>query len=427
MARNTVQPPELPGLTPERDPWLGAGSHSAPRVTTVERRLVQAMAERLGRPQISFVLWDGEELAAGSGRPVARVLIHDRGALLRLVANPKFGFGDLYCEGRITIEGDLLPCLEAVYRAMVARAIAGGPHVASARARRPRHANTAVRSRANVHHHYDIGSDFYALWLDPEFMQYTCAYYPHAGMTLEQAQRAKLRYVCRKLRLRPGETVIEAGCGWGGLARFMAREFGARVRSYNISHDQIVYARQSAAREGLDDRVEFIEDDFRSIEGDCDVFVSVGMLEHVGPAHYGELGRVIDRCLLPGGRGLIHSIGRFRPAPLNAWIERRIFPGGYPPTLGQMMEIFEPWSFAVQDVENLRLHYAWTLRHWLERFREHEEQVLEMYDRRFVRAWRLYLAGSTAAFTAGSLQLFQVVFNRPLNNDLPRSRSHLYL
>lgn len=427
MRRNTAQPPGPPGFTPEREPWFAAAGRAAPRVTAIERRLVQAMAERLGRPQISFVLWDGEELPAGPGPPVARIQILDRGALLQLVANPQRGFGDLYCEDRITVDGDLLACLETVHRAMVARAIADGPHVASARARRPRHPNTSIRSRANVHHHYDIGSDFYALWLDPEFMQYTCAYYPRPGMTLEQAQRAKLDYVCRKLRLRPGETVIEAGCGWGGLARFMAREYGARVRSYNISRDQIAYARRAAEREGLDDRIEFIEEDFRSIEGDCDVFVSVGMLEHVGPAHYHELGRVIDRCLRPAGRGLIHSIGRFRPAPLNAWIERRIFPGGYPPTLGQMMEIFEPWSFAVQDVENLRLHYAWTLRHWFERFRNHEEQVQEMFDRRFVRAWRLYLAGSTAAFTAGSLQLFQVVFNRPLNSDLPRSRSRLYL
>ncbi|HYA38111.1 MAG TPA: cyclopropane-fatty-acyl-phospholipid synthase family protein, partial [Candidatus Methylomirabilis sp.] len=219
---------------------------------------------------------------------------------------------------------------------------------------------------------------------------------------------------------------VEAGCGWGGLARHMARHYGVTVSSYNISHQQILYARERARAEGLENKVEYVEDDYRNISGGFDVFVSVGMLEHVGRDNYAVLAEVIHRCLTPNGRGLIHSIGRNRPELMNAWIEKRIFPGAYPPSLREMMDIFEPHEFSVLDVENLRLHYAKTLERWLARFDQNEAMIETMYDRAFVRAWRLYLAGSIAAFTTGSLQLFQVVFTRGTNNDLPWSRAHLY-
>jgi len=256
-------------------------------------------------------------------------------------------------------------------------------------------------------------------------MQYTCAYFPDPQMTLEQAQVSKMEHICRKLRLKPGDTVIEAGCGWGGFARYLAKHHGVTVRAYNISHEQITYARERAREEGLSDHIQYIEDDFRNISGECDAFVSVGMLEHVGLDNYRALGDVIDRCLRPNGRGLIHSIGRNRHLPLSEWIAKRIFPGAYPPTLWEMKDIFEPHAFSIQDVENLRLHYAKTLEHWLSRYEAHVDQVRVMFDENFVRAWRLYLAGSAATFRAGGLQLFQVLFTHRLNNDLPWSRAYL--
>jgi cyclopropane-fatty-acyl-phospholipid synthase len=198
------------------------------------------------------------------------------------------------------------------------------------------------------------------------------------------------------------------------------------VRAYNISSEQVRYAREWAAQEKLADRVEFVEDDYRNIRGHCDAFVSVGMLEHVGVDHYGELGKVIGRCLAANGLGLIHSIGRNAPGRMNGWIERRIFPGAYPPSLGEMMRIFEPLHFSVLDVENLRLHYAQTLRDWRARFAANLETVRGMYDTAFTRAWDLYLAGSIAGFLAGTLQLYQVVFARGSNNDVPATRSDLY-
>jgi cyclopropane-fatty-acyl-phospholipid synthase len=172
--------------------------------------------------------------------------------------------------------------------------------------------------------------------------------------------------------------------------------------------------------------VEFIEDDYRNIRGTFDAFISVGMLEHVGADHYLELGRVIDRSLTEGGRGLLHFIGRNRSLPLNSWIRKRIFPGAYPPTIREAMEIFEPWGFSVLDIENIRLHYARTLESWLERYESSKARIQEMFDPHFVRAWRIYLAGSLAAFRTGWLQLFQVVFTRQQNNVIPWTREHLY-
>ncbi len=188
----------------------------------------------------------------------------------------------------------------------------------------------------------------------------------------------------------------------------------------------MAYARERAARLGLGSQVEYVLDDYRNISGRYDAFVSVGMLEHVGVDNYEALGGVIARSIGAHGRGLIHSIGRNQPAPLQPWIERRIFPGAYPPTLSEVMRIFEPWDFSVLDVENLRLHYAQTLRHWLELFESTSDRVRGMFDEKFVRMWRMYLAGSVAGFTTGALQLFQVVFAPRDNNDVPMTREHLY-
>jgi len=356
---------------------------------------------------------------------VARVTFASRATLAFITADPWLRFGDAYSDGSVAIEGDLVSLLETVYRASGN----GGKRASllrrAADALRRTHNNTLTGSRDNIHHHYDIGNDFYALWLGST-MAYTCAYYPTPAATLDEAQFAKMDHVCRKLRLRAGESVVEAGCGWGTLALHMARHYGVRVRAFNISHQQIMYARERAAREGLAARVEYVEDDYRNIAGSYDAFVSVGMLEHVGLANYPALGHIAYRCLGGRGRGLIHSIGRNHPASLQPWIEKRIFPGAYPPSLGEMMRIFEPWNLSILDVENLRLHYAQTLRQWLGLYEAASGRVREMFDEKFVRMWRLYLAGSVAAFTTGTLQLFQVLFAPGENNDIAWTRAHLY-
>jgi cyclopropane-fatty-acyl-phospholipid synthase len=390
------------------------------RTSPLDRWLLRAFLRLSGRPNIRFVLPDGNSVFEGTGEPVGTLRFADRRSLYRLLLEPELAFGEGYTDGTITVDGDLLQVLEAAYAGPVSPLI----ERLLFRADRPR-ANSLRGSRTNIHAHYDLGNDFYRLWLD-ERMLYTCAYFPTPDATLEEAQVAKMHHVCRKVALRPGERVIEAGCGWGALALHMARHYGVTVRAFNISHEQIAYGREQAQREGLDDRVEFIEDDYRNITGTYDCFMSVGMLEHVGPDHYRDLGAVIDRSLLPHGRGLIHTIGRTRPARLNAWIEKHIFPGGCPPTLRQMMDIFEPFRFSVLDVENLRLHYEKTAAHWLQRFEARVGEVARMFDERFVRAWRLYLAGTSVAFRLSLMQLFQVTFARERFNGIPWTRAHVY-
>ena len=396
------------------------------RVRFFDRWLARKMLEVVGNPPVQIALWDGVEVTPPCDYPVARLVYHDRPAMLKTLINPELYWGDLYCSGRVEFFGDLVEFMETIYRGIRSAGKGGWLRRFIIWLGHRPIANSHDRARENIHHHYDIGNAFYKLWLDTEEMQYTCAYFPNPEISLEQAQIAKLHHVCRKLRLEPGDTVVEAGCGWGGLARFLARQYGVRVRAYNISTEQVKYARERAKAEGLDDRIEYVLDDYRNICGEYDAFVSVGMLEHVGTRDYRELGEVIDRCLKPNGRGLIHTIGRNSPGPMNAWIERRIFPGAYPPTIREMMALFEPNAMSVLDIENIRLHYARTLEHWMARFEQQRVTIEQMMDAEFVLAWRLYLAGSTAAFKVGELQLFQVVFARAENNELPWSRAHLY-
>jgi cyclopropane-fatty-acyl-phospholipid synthase len=398
-----------------------------PERSSLEARLLRRLLSSLGDPPIEFHLaWSGERVAPTAVSATERVRIADRATLRGLLRDAQIRFGDAYSTGQIEIEGDVVRFMETVFhglnrpsaRANIAARVAGWLH-------RPRR-NSLSGSRDNIHRHYDLGNDFYSLWLG-ETMAYTCAYYPTADATLEEAQVAKMEHVCRKLRIAASDRVVEAGCGWGSLALHIARRHGAKVRAFNISKEQLEFARHRARAEGLEHRVEFVEDDYRNIRESADVFVSVGMLEHVGLDHYPELGRVIARSLTNQGRGLIHSIGRNRPGLLHPWIERRIFPGAYPPSLGEMMEIFEPWDLSVLDVENLRPHYARTCRHWLERYEAVADKVREMFsDESFVRTWRLYLSGSIAAFNTGSLQLFQVLFTKQDNNEIPLTREYMY-
>lgn len=393
--------------------------------TAFDRRFLNTLGRMVGRPHVRLLLWNGESGYEPEGKAVGSVLIPDRRTLLKLIASPENTFADSYVDGALTIEGDPVELLlelsranrEAMPRNSIRRRIINA-------VRRP--ASTSLRkARHNIHQHYDLGNQFYAKWLDRE-MVYTCAYYPTPDATLEEAQLAKMDHVCRKLELKPGQTVIETGCGWGSLARHMARYFDVKVTAYNISHEQIAYATERTRAEGLADRVTFVEDDYRNASGTFDAFVSVGMLEHVGRKNYPALGHTIERTLKEGGRGLIHSIGRSWSEPVNAWIERNIFPGGAVPSLAEMMRVFEPDGFSVLDVENLRLHYARTCQEWLDRFEAVADEVADDFDEKFVRAWRVYLAGSTAAFLIGNLQLFQVVFARAADNSVPMTRAYMY-
>ncbi len=397
---------------------LSAAADTATDGGRLDRWLLSRLAARMRPARLRYAL--GGALVA---EPDARATVRfaDRRALVGLIFDPEVHFGDAFSAGRIEIEGDLVEAISEAYQAPPNQSVVPLRWLSVLGRATPR------RSRANVEHHYDLGNDFYREWLDRELV-YTCAYFetPEAG--LEQAQIAKHDLVCRKLAIQPGETVAEAGCGWGALARHMARRYGARVTACNLSREQVAWARRRAAAEGLADRVQFLEADYRELRGRFDVFVSVGMLEHVGLRSYGELARTIDRCLDPRrGRGLLPVIGRDAPRPLNAWIRKRIFPGAYPPTLDQAVRlVLRPAHVGVVDVENLRRHYALTLDHWRRRYEAALAAGRIGFDEAFRRGWRVYLAGSQAAFATGWLDLFQLTFTRRADDTLPWTRASLY-
>ncbi len=384
----------------------GSNSRSEWQWPSVAERLVPSLVERLrtrlGEVPLRLELWNGASYAVSAEAPCATVSVRSPGALLRLAVDPSRFFADAYSAGEVEVRGSLVRGLESIFE----RWPHGPPRPLPRRG---------------------AGHDFYRLWLDDEMVD-TSAYFESPGLTLDQAQRAKLDYVCRKLQLRGGDRVLEAGCGWGALARHMALEYGAQVVACNVSREQVRYAQARAEREGFADRVRYVEDDFRNLEGTHDAFVSLGMLEHIGHESFEELGRVIHDRLDPRhGRGLLHFIGGNRPEPRSSWARRRIFPGAYPPTLGEALRgVLEPFDFSVLDVENLRRHYVRTLAHWRERFEGAAPAIESMCGERFVRSWRLYLAGSEAAFAAGWVQLFQVVFSRGREHDVPWTREGLY-
>jgi cyclopropane-fatty-acyl-phospholipid synthase len=383
-------------------------------------RLAERLCQRVSPVPLQVELWNGTVLRPAAERPLATLRVDRPLRLMQLLLAPTYQLSEAYRSGELEVHGDLTRTLSTLFR----QTELWEPPV---RLRRRRPAARVRRARRAVRHHYDLGNDFFRLWLD-EQMVYTCAYFADPDASLEEAQVAKMDYVCRKLRLHPGDRVLEAGCGWGALARHMAQRYGAQVTACNVSREQIRYARERAEADGLGSYVHYVEDDFRNVGGIYDAFVSVGMLEHVGRRQYGELGQVIhERLERRHGRGLLHFIGRNRPRALDPWVRQRIFPDAYPPALGEVLErVLQPWDFSVLDVENLRLHYARTLEHWRNRFERTADLAATMYDDAFVRAWRLYLASSQAAFATGWLQLFQVSFARGCDDRLPWSRAELY-
>ncbi len=387
--------------------------------------LLRRIFDSVGQPQIRLKLGDRAEVSPAQSLPVATIVIPDRKTLLSLLLDEEVGFGEAYSEGRIIVEGDLVAALEALYRSIATlrserwftKIIATGMALAQR--------NSLYGARKNIHRHYDLSNDFFRLWLDVQLL-YSCAYFPNASTGLEEAQIAKMDYICRKVNLQPGEHVVDIGSGWGALALHMASHYGVTVRGFSISPEQVCWARERAEESGLSQRVEFIEDDYRNISGKYDAVVSVGMLEHVGREHYAEMGRIIDRSLKLNGRGLLQSVGRNYSHPFSNWTTKYIFPGAYAPAPSEIMELIESWNGSILDVENLRHHYAKTAEHWLKRFENSAEEVAAMFGVDFVRMWRLYLAGTVAAFRVGTLQLFQVLFARNDSSHIPVTRTHLY-
>ncbi|MDO8884254.1 cyclopropane-fatty-acyl-phospholipid synthase family protein, partial [Pseudotabrizicola sp.] len=274
-------------------------------------------------------------------------------------------------------------------------------------------------------HHYDIPDGFYRLFME-EDLQYTCAYYRDEHATLEQAQAAKMAHIAAKLCLRPGLRVLDIGCGWGGLALYLARHHGVQVTGITLSAVQLAAAQSSAASMGLSDRVSFRLQDYRHVPDRFDRVVSVGMMEHVGVPQYQSYFNKINAILEPDGIGLIHFIGRHTPPRvLSPWFQKYIFPGGYAPAYSEVIPRVERAGLVVTDLEVWRGHYERTLRQWQARFRAHDPQVRAMFDDRFIRMWWWYLVAAEVSFTHMGMVLFQMQIARH-PDAVPRTRDYLY-
>jgi len=358
----------------------------------------------------------------------AGVHIRTRRAVSRIVRNPSLYFGEEYMDGGIVpLDCSIYDLLELLVANMAANQ--NGHPVARLRyalgqlRRRIDQYNPAHRARRNVAHHYDLNGRLYALFLDRD-RQYSCAYFPTGTETLEQAQLAKKHHIAAKLHLdRPGLEVLDIGCGWGGLALTLARDYGARVLGVTLSQEQLSEARARAEAEGLTDRVRFELRDYRAVAETFDRIVSVGMFEHVGVNHYAEFFATVRHALRPDGLVLLHTIGRTDgPAATNPWLAKYIFPGGYSPALSEVMLPLERSGLHVTDVEVLRLHYAETLRHWRRRFAANRDAIAAIYDERFCRMFEFYLCGSELAFRYEGHVVYQIQFSHdqravPLTRD----------
>jgi cyclopropane-fatty-acyl-phospholipid synthase len=342
------------------------------------------------------------------------VVLLDRYTVRRLVLNPELGFGEAYMEGGLGPLGgsihDVLAVLLANVRANPNGLLIPWLRRTAARMSRPLDQFNAVgRARRNVAHHYDLNGRLYGLFLDRD-REYSCAYFPKGTETLEQAQAAKKRHIAAKLCLdRPGLSVLDIGCGWGGMALTLARDYGARVTGITLSTEQLSEARARAKAEGLADRVSFELLDYRVMDQRFDRIVSVGMFEHVGVVHYRTFFDTVARCLAPDGVALLHSIGQWDgPGTNNPWIRRYIFPGAYCPALSEVMPAIERSGLLTTDIEVLRLHYAETLRHWRRRFAANRDMIASLYDERFCRMFEFYLSSVELALRYGSLTVFQI-------------------
>jgi len=386
------------------------------------------LAPLLREGRLTVISSDGSRETFGREGPALTIRLADRKVLFDLLRNPRLGLGGAYMDGRLLVEdGTILDLVELMTsnnrwedggsgRKLLGR----GKKRLKALFRR----NDAKRARSNAAHHYDIGNDLYRLFLDDD-LQYSCAYFTDPGNSLEQAQNDKKAHIAAKLALKPGQRVLDIGCGWGGTALYLHARAGVDVLGITLSEEQLKVARARAKRAGVADHVQFELIDYRSLEGRFDRIVSIGMFEHVGAAHYDEFFSKCRTLLADDGVMLLHTIGKLgKAAAPDPFTDKYIFPGYHLPSLSQLTAASEKSRLIAADVEMLRLHYGLTLRHWLKRTQTAREKIVALYDERFFRMWEFYLAGGVVGFENGSMCNYQVQYIRD-RRALPITRDYL--
>lgn len=388
----------------------------------MEKRVLDKLLQQLRHGSLSITFWDGETRQYGRGKPHARLTIKSAKVLRRALRNPSLALGEAYMNGEVDIEEPLTDLLQLAELNPLDLRIGS-----ARRTRRKLHRNKKTKQREYIAHHYDIGNDFYKLWLDPT-LAYSCAYFQKKSNSLEQAQRQKIDHVLRKLQLTKGQRLLDIGSGWGYLLVTAAEKYGVNGLGISLSREQVTFARQLAKERGVDHLVKFKLLNYQDLPASpqYERIVSVGFFEHVGEGNLADYFKQLDRLLVPGGISVLHAITHQEESPSDPWIDKYIFPGGYLPSVRETIALLPDYGFYLFDYENLGQHYALTLERWWQGFERHKREVIEMYDERFYRMWRLYLIGAMTAFRNGSAHLSQWTFKKGADPTWPLTREYLY-
>ncbi len=389
----------------------------------IARAIFDQALSRLGTGGVVVHYWDGTSKTYGPDKPYFELTIKTAQVMRDMMRSPNLGFGEGYMDGQIDVTGDL---------AQVGRLVSENTTMVDAMGKlalpRRLSANRHSRQRSQIAHHYDLGNDFYKLWLD-ESMTYSCAYFRRGSDSLEQAQDQKVDHILRKLQLRKGQSLLDIGCGWGKLLIAAAQQYGVTGYGITLSEEQYRLAVERVEAAGLAGSITIELVNYQDLAPRDLVFdriVSVGMYEHVGRGNHATYFRAINKLLAPGGLSVLHTITCPGDVPNDPWNDKYIFPGGYLPSLAATVKMLESHDFELQDYENLRFHYALTLEEWRRRFEAHRAEVTRGYGERFYRMWLLYLCSSISGFRYGPLGLSQLVFTRSAEPNVPLTRDHLY-
>ena len=392
------------------------------------KKIATMMHQAEPEANFAFEFWDGDRVCYGDpSRPGAvTLLLKSPRTAKHIIANGFSGFGEAYTGGDLELDGDLQTLLRLGIRIGFDQPSPSTWHRFLFWVHRITNRNTCNHACQNISHHYDRGDELYPLYLDPT-MTYSCAYFRSPEDSLEQAQHQKYEHIARKLLLKPGEKLLDIGCGWGEMLIHAVQNHGVTALGNTISRSQYEHARSKIKDLGLEDKIEVVCEDYRNLTGKYDKVVSIGMFEHVGQEFIPVFMQKLDQLLKKGGLGLLHTIGKDKPSASDPWMWKYIFPGNHLPTPDEIAREMGVAGFSLLDVENLRLHYARTLDLWADNFERNVEKVRQMFGDAFVRMWRLYLRAASAGFKYGELRVFQVLFAKGLNDDVPLTRDHVYV
>ncbi|WP_110956044.1 SAM-dependent methyltransferase [Anaerosinus massiliensis] len=369
----------------------------------------------------SIRFWDGEEESYGDASPSFKIIFHKEPPLKFNSTDVILAMGEAYMNGIIDFEGSMDDIMHVIALNTKPEQLKEHHHVKS-------NANNCRMQKQNIHHHYDLGNDFFSLWLD-KTMSYSCAYFKTPEDSLEQAQLQKIDHILKKLNLKPGERLLDIGCGWGWLIIKAAQQYNVKATGITLSTEQFAAVTERIKKLGLEDQLQVKLMNYQELDStqyQFEKIVSVGMFEHVGKGNLGCYMNKVNELLVPGGISLLHSItGMFEDAT-NTWMEKYIFPEGYAPSLRETIWLLPQYDFHLIHAESLRMHYAKTLDAWYDNFSRRLDTIREMFDERFIRMWSLYLQGCAAAFRTSGLDVYQLLFTKGLNNELPLTNSYMY-